>query len=72
MCCGIIFHFRAASKKALSLILLEERAISELEKAYSAAENPDEFIVITRCSKDHQQQDQGRLAVPSHSSPWGV
>ena len=55
------------SNKALSLILIEERAISELEKAYSACENPDEYITVKRCSKEPYQHEHGWLAV---NSPW--
>lgn len=58
---------RLTPNKALSLILIEERAISELEKTYSAAENPDEYITVKRCSRE---QDHGRSAVPLNS-PWG-
>lgn len=58
---------RLTPKKALSLIVIEERAISELEKAYSAADNPDEYITVKRCSKEsHHHQDP---SVPSNS-PW--
>ena len=53
--------------KALSLIQIEERAISELEKVYSAAENPDEYIVVKRCSKKSLEQDLGKLPL---NSPW--
>ena len=58
---------RSAANKALSLILVEERAISELEKAYSAADNPDEYVTIQRCSKSSQEQDCGKLPL---DSPW--
>lgn len=51
--------------KALSLIQIEERAISELEKVYSAAENPDEYVVVKRCSKKSLEQELGRLPLDS-------
>lgn len=52
---------RSTPMKALGLIQIEERAISELAKAYSAAENPDEFIVVKRCPP-RQHQQNGRVA----------
>ena len=58
--------------KLLSLIQIEERAISELELAYSAAENPDEFIIVKRCSEsfNHQQQSQHGRQGMVQDSPW--
>lgn len=55
-------------QKALSLIQIEERAISELEKAYCATDNPDEVIVVERCSKDCQQVD----LVGPVNFPWAL
>lgn len=60
---------RLAPRKSLSLILIEERAISDLEKAYSSADNPDEYIKVQRCSKNAHQQEQGRRTLPLNS-PW--
>ncbi len=62
-----LVFFRLATNKALSLIQIEERAITELEKAYSANDNPDEYIVIKRCSKNCLEQDAGKLPL---DSPW--
>lgn len=61
---------RSTAQKALSLIQIEELAISELESVYSTTDNPDEFITVKRMSrKESHQLDQERLAVP-HNSPW--
>lgn len=62
---------RSSTQKALSLIQIEERAMTELEKAYCAADNPDEYIVVERCHSHQQLADQARLALP-HNSPWAL
>ncbi len=53
--------YRSLAKKPLSLIQIEERAMSELEKAYSAFENPDEFIIVKQSSCQQQHKSQGGL-----------
>ncbi len=52
--------YRSLTKKPLSLIQIEEH-MSELEKAYSAFENPDEFIIVKQSSCQQQHKSQGGL-----------
>lgn len=63
------------SKKSLTLIQIEERAISELEELYSSKSNPDEFITIERCIPATSKLVYANKAVyrsqHSQESPWG-
>ena len=61
-------------RKSLTLIQIEERAISELEELYSAKGNPDEFITVERCmptSKLVYNSKPVYKSQRSQESPWG-
>ena len=62
------------SRKSLTLIQIEERAISELEELYSAKDNPDEFITVERCMPTSKLAYSNRAVIRyqhSQESPWG-
>lgn len=66
--------YRVNSKKSLTLIQIEERAISELEELYSSKANPDEFITVERCMPTSKLVYANKAVYRSqHSqeSPWG-
>ena len=67
------FDGRINSRKSLTLIQIEERAISGLENLYSAKDNPDEFITVGRCAPTsklvHSTRPLYRSQL-SQESPW--
>ncbi len=68
------FFYRVNSRKSLTLIQIEERAISELEELYSSKANPDEFITVERCMPTSKLVYSNKAIYRSqHSqeSPWG-
>ena len=45
------FFFRMVARKAFPLIQIEEQAVLDLRRAYSADDNPDEYIRVERFQK---------------------